>query len=105
MTNKIEMFTESLFTPRPTAGDEFRAALISSGLSPQAIEGILDISCTAYLSFLECGKEISFLNAIDAVTKWKLTLEKFISTQTKKDQEAYALFCRKQEEQDKKRFF
>ncbi|EFP10790.1 hypothetical protein CRE_02545 [Caenorhabditis remanei] len=100
------MFTASLFSaPRPTAGDEYRAQLVSSGLSQQAIDGILNISGTAYVSFAENGANANFGNAIDAVTKWKMTMENFVKTQSKEDQDAYGKFCKKQEEEYKKRFF
>ncbi|KAF1753982.1 hypothetical protein GCK72_020539 [Caenorhabditis remanei] len=85
--------------------DEYRAELVSSGLTQQAVDGILNISGTAYVSFAKNGANANFGNAIDAVTKWRMTMENFVKTQSKEDQDAYGKFCKKQEEEYRKRFF
>ncbi|CAL2046531.1 unnamed protein product [Caenorhabditis brenneri] len=75
--------------PSATAGDEYRASLTSAGISPNAVQGILNISGEAYVNFSKQEDRPNFGDAIGAVNRFHSDLQSFINTQPKKDQDAY----------------
>ena len=73
-------------------GDEYQAQLVSAGVSPQAIEGILKVCADGKDAYSKYGDSPSFHDAIECVTKLYVDLERFIKTQSEKDQASYAKF-------------
>ncbi|KAF1753338.1 hypothetical protein GCK72_019894 [Caenorhabditis remanei] len=78
--------------PSRLTGEEYQAQLVSAGVSPQAIEGILKVCADGKDAYSKYGDSPSFHDAIECVTKLYVDLETFIKTQSEEDQAAYAKF-------------